>query len=113
MLSNSTTSLNALPYTSPSLSVILTLISFLILLPLFSHLCLHIVSAPLLGPILLGAIYSLPLADILPTDVQTTILKLGYLGLMLLIVQGGLEARLDILSSPVNLLLASLTGLTG
>lgn len=104
---------DALPYTSPSLVVILVLASYLLFLSLFYHAFQRLFSAGILGPLVLGAIYAKPLANILPADVQSATLSLGYLGLMLLIVQGGVEARLDILSNPRNMLIALLVGLTG
>uniref|UniRef100_V5EUC9 Cation/H+ exchanger transmembrane domain-containing protein n=1 Tax=Kalmanozyma brasiliensis (strain GHG001) TaxID=1365824 RepID=V5EUC9_KALBG len=67
----------------------------------------------ILGPLVLGAVYARPLGDILPQDVQSAVLAIGYLGLILLIVQGGLEARMDIMSSPKNLLVSILVGGTG
>ncbi|PWZ00964.1 hypothetical protein BCV70DRAFT_199329 [Testicularia cyperi] len=104
---------DALPYTSPTIVTILVISSYLLFLSLFYHVFQRIFSAGILGPLILGAIYAKPLANILPADVQSAILTIGYLGLMLLIVQGGIEARLDILSNPKNLLMATLVGFTG
>ena len=104
---------DALPYTSPSIVTILVLASYLLFLSIFYHAFQKLFSAGILGPLVLGAIYARPLANILPEDVQSAILSIGYLGLILLIVQGGLEARMDILSSPKNLAMAVLVGATG
>lgn len=104
---------DALPYTSPSLVTVLVLSSYLLLLSVFYHAFQRLLSAGILGPLVLGAIYARPLGDILPLDVQSTILSIGFLGLILLIVQGGIDARMDILASPVNLGMAVLVGATG
>ncbi|KAN0065614.1 hypothetical protein ACQY0O_000740 [Thecaphora frezii] len=103
----------SLPYVAPSIVTILVLSSFLLLLPLLSYLFQRTVSAGIVGPLLLGAVYGEPLARLLPYDVQLSVLSLGYLGLMLLIVRGGIEARLDILSDPRNLAVVLLVGCTG
>ncbi|TKY84700.1 hypothetical protein EX895_006602 [Sporisorium graminicola] len=104
---------NALPYTAPSLVVILILASYLLLLTVFYHGFQWLFSAGIIGPLVLGAIYARPLGNILPEEVQSAVLAIGYLGLLLLIVQGGLESRMDILSSPKNLAMAFLVGTTG
>lgn len=104
---------DALPYTSPSLITVLVLSSYLLLLSIFYHAFQRLLSAGILGPLVLGAIYARPLGDILPPDVQSTVLSIGFLGLILLIVQGGVDARMDILASPVNLGMAVLVGATG
>ncbi|CBQ71417.1 conserved hypothetical protein [Sporisorium reilianum SRZ2] len=105
--------MDALTYTAPSIKTILVLSSYLLLLSIFQHAFHKLLSAGILGPLVLGAIYAQPLANILPADVQSAVLAIGYLGLILLIVQGGLEARMDILSSPKNLALSVLVGGTG
>lgn len=105
--------MDALPYTSPSIVTILVLSSYILFLSIFYHAFQKLFSAGILGPLVLGAIYARPLANILPDDVQSAILSIGYLGLILLIVQGGLEARMDILSNPKNLVIATLVGITG
>ncbi|SNX87915.1 uncharacterized protein MEPE_06626 [Melanopsichium pennsylvanicum] len=106
-------SMDAVPYTSPSIVTVLVLASYLLLLSIFYHAFQLLLSAGILGPLVLGAIYASPLANILPDDVQSAILAIGYLGLILLIVKGGVEARIDILSSPKNLVMALLVGSTG
>ncbi|KAJ1021940.1 hypothetical protein NDA16_003702 [Ustilago loliicola] len=104
---------DALPYTSPSLVTILVLASYLLFLTVFYHAFQWLFSAGIIGPLVLGAMYARPLGNILPEDVQSAVLAIGYLGLILLIVQGGLESRMDILSSPKNLAMALLVGATG
>lgn len=60
-------------------------------LSIFYHAFQKLFSAGILGPLVLGAIYARPLGNMLPEHVQSAILAIGYLGLILLIVQGGLE----------------------
>lgn len=110
---NKAATMDALPYTSPPIVTILVLASYLLFLSAFYHAFQKLFSAGILGPLVLGAIYAQPLANILPPDVQSSVLSIGYLGLILLIVQGGLEARLELLSSPKNLVLSVLVGATG
>ncbi|CDR98867.1 uncharacterized protein SPSC_04442 [Sporisorium scitamineum] len=105
--------MDALEYISTSIVTILVLASYLLLLSIFHHAFQAFLSAGILGPLVLGAIYARPLANILLPDVQSAVLAIGYLGLILLIVQGGLDARIDILSSPRNLAISALVGATG
>ncbi|KAL4862940.1 hypothetical protein BDV12DRAFT_202557 [Aspergillus spectabilis] len=56
-------------------------------------------------------VYGKPLADILEIDWQETFLSLGYVGLILIIFEGGLSARLDLLKA--NLVLGMLGAATG
>ncbi|KAG8762449.1 Hsp70 ATPase ssc1 [Ceratobasidium sp. 428] len=69
--------------------------------------------AGLIGQLVLGAIYAVPLGNILPFDVQTSIGVVGYIGLIMLIVEGGLDARLDILSERRNLCICLLVAWSG
>lgn len=46
---------------------------------------------------MVGIIYGVPLANILEHNWQETFLSLGYIGLILIIFEGGLAARLDLL----------------
>ncbi|KAE8238902.1 hypothetical protein A4X06_0g8587 [Tilletia controversa] len=107
-------SLTSIPYIAPPIQTLLTLTSFL-LLSLFPRLFSHLLSAsaPVLGPLLLGLIYGAPLSSILESDVQRAVSSIGYLGLILLLVQGGSETRLDVLSDWGNADLATVAGLTG
>ncbi|KAK0539489.1 hypothetical protein OC834_000044 [Tilletia horrida] len=107
--------LTLLAYVSPSIPTLLTLASFLLLLSISSRLfstCLP-GSSPVLGPLLWGLIYGAPLSSILPPDVQRSVQSIGYLGLLLLLVEGGSETRLDVLASLRNAVLALGVGLTG
>jgi Kef-type K+ transport system membrane component KefB len=102
---------NFLPYETPNTVQLLTLGSFLILLPTIKIVFQRVLSAGLLGPLLLGLIYGAPLTDILAREWQQAFLALGYLGFILLIYEGGLATRLDLLRA--NLLLSLTCGLVG
>jgi Kef-type K+ transport system membrane component KefB len=103
-----------LPYETPSIIQLLTLGSFLVLLPAFKLIFQRLVFAGILGPLVLGIIYGVPLANILTHEWQETFLALGYLGLILLIFEGGMATRLDLLRANMALsLVCALVGVGG
>jgi Kef-type K+ transport system membrane component KefB len=103
-----------LPYETPSIIQLLTLGSFLLLLPAFKLIFQRLIFAGILGPLVLGIIYGVPLADILTREWQETFLALGYLGLILLIFEGGMTTRLDLLRANMALsLVCALVGVGG
>lgn len=61
------------------------------------------IRAGIIGPIGVGIIYGKPLANILHNDWQSTFMYLGYIGLILIIFEGGLSARLDLLQANLGL----------
>jgi predicted MFS family arabinose efflux permease len=72
---------------------ILTLISFFLFLVIAEWLADKILRASLIGHIIVGLIYGVPIANILALDWQATFLALGYLGLILIIFEGMLLCR--------------------
>ncbi|PYI03463.1 Sodium/hydrogen exchanger [Aspergillus sclerotiicarbonarius CBS 121057] len=86
-----------LAYHEPGIVDILTIISFFFILSLAEWISARILRAGIVGQIAVGIIYGRPLADILALDWQETFLALGYIGLILIIFEGGLRARLDLL----------------
>ncbi|RAH48959.1 cation:proton antiporter [Aspergillus brunneoviolaceus CBS 621.78] len=100
-----------LPYHEPGIVDILILISFFFILSLAEWASAKIIRAGIIGQIAVGIIYGKPLADILELDWQETFLSLGYVGLILIIFEGGLSARLDLLRA--NLVLSMLGAATG
>ncbi|PYH75408.1 Sodium/hydrogen exchanger [Aspergillus uvarum CBS 121591] len=100
-----------LPYHEPGIVDILILISFFFILSLAEWASAKIIRAGIIGQIAVGIIYGKPLADILELDWQKTFLFLGYVGLILIIFEGGLNARLDLLRA--NLVLSMLGAATG
>ncbi|KAB5590292.1 hypothetical protein CTheo_6273 [Ceratobasidium theobromae] len=112
-VTNESESLYALPFNEPHIDILLVAGSFIYLLNVIHGVFQFLFGAGLIGQLVLGAVYSVPLGNILPLDIQTTIGTIGYLGLILLIVEGGLDARLDILSERQNMLICVLVALSG
>ncbi|KAK3904490.1 Cation/H+ exchanger [Staphylotrichum tortipilum] len=100
-----------LAYHEPSIISILTLITFFLVLAVAEWLADKAVRASLIGHIVVGLIYGVPLGNILPGNWQETFLALGYIGLLLIIFEGGLTIRLDLLSQ--NLVLSIVAALLG
>ncbi|KAJ5899319.1 hypothetical protein N7495_004063 [Penicillium taxi] len=70
-----------------------------------------IIRAGIVGQIAVGIIYGKPLANILLLPWQETFLAIGYIGLILIIFEGGLQIRLDLLKQ--NFLLSLMGATTG
>ncbi|KAL4800379.1 Cation/H+ exchanger [Aspergillus venezuelensis] len=100
-----------LPYHEPGIVDILIIISFFFILSLAEWASAKIIRAGIIGHIVVGIIYGKPLADILHADWQSTFMYVGYVGLILIIFEGGLSARLDLLKA--NLALSMLGAATG
>ncbi|KAI0676651.1 hypothetical protein C8Q78DRAFT_36827 [Trametes maxima] len=101
----------ALPYEEPSLVSLLVLSSFLYFLNAARVLADHLLYGGVVAEIALGIIYGSPLADILPTGWEATFTVLGYIGLILVVFEGGLSSNLPMLLS--NLPLSIVCALTG
>ncbi|KAK7981524.1 Na+/H+ exchanger family protein [Apiospora saccharicola] len=86
-----------LQYHEPGIVSILILISFFTFLWLSSKISGKLIHASIVGPIVTGIIYGPPLANILHSEWQDTFLYLGFIGLILIIFEGGLTVRLDLL----------------
>ncbi|KAJ5569175.1 hypothetical protein N7450_011661 [Penicillium hetheringtonii] len=65
----------------------------------------------IIGQIAVGIIYGVPLANILEHHWQETFVTLGYVGLILIIFEGGLGARVDLLKQ--NFTLSMIGAATG
>ncbi|BCS21561.1 cation:proton antiporter [Aspergillus puulaauensis] len=98
-------------YHEPSIVQILVIISFFLFLSLAEWLSAKIIRAGLIGLIAVGIIYGKPLADILNHEWQETFIALGYVGLILIIFEGGLGARIDLLKQ--NFVLSMIGAATG
>lgn len=90
---------------------ILIIISFFTFLWVSGYISKKIIRAGIIGPILVGIIYGTPLANILEHIWQETFIYLGYIGLILIIFEGGLSTRLDLLRA--NLTLSVVGATTG
>lgn len=100
-----------LQYHEPSIVQILILISFFFFLSLAAWLSAKFIRADIIGQIAVGIIYGTPLANILLETWQETFLALGYIGLILIIFEGGLTTRLDLLKA--NFLQSNVGAATG
>ncbi|KAJ5678984.1 hypothetical protein N7462_007228 [Penicillium macrosclerotiorum] len=100
-----------LAYHEPGIVDILIIISFFFFLSLAEWFSARIIRAGIIGQIAVGIIYGVPLADILERAWQETFLAIGYVGLILIIFEGGLNIRLDLLKQ--NFLLSALGAATG
>jgi Kef-type K+ transport system membrane component KefB len=87
------------------------LISFFTFLWISEYVSAKVIRAGIIGPIAVGIIYGEPLANILHHDWAETFLYLGYIGLILIIFEGGLSTRLDLLKA--NFTLSVLGAATG
>ncbi|KAI0706919.1 Sodium/hydrogen exchanger [Cerioporus squamosus] len=101
----------ALNYEEPSVIHLLVLASFLYLLKITGTASDYILHAGIVAEIAFGIIYGSPLTGLLPTSWESTFTALGYLGLVLVIFEGGLSTNLPILLS--NLPLSIVCALTG
>ncbi|KAL4802509.1 Cation/H+ exchanger [Aspergillus unguis] len=98
-------------YHEPTIVEILVIISFFLFLSLAEVVSAKIIRAGIIGHIAVGIIYGAPLADILEREWQRTFITLGYVGLILIIFEGGLGARIDLLKQ--NFVLSMLGAATG
>ncbi|KAK3688855.1 Cation/H+ exchanger [Podospora appendiculata] len=100
-----------LEYHEPGIVSVLTLVSFFVVLAVAEWLSAKIFRAGLIGQIIVGLVYGTPIGDILAVEWQETFLALGYIGLILIIFEGGLTIRLGLLRQ--NLLLSVIAALVG
>ncbi|PSN71143.1 Sodium/hydrogen exchanger [Corynespora cassiicola Philippines] len=101
----------SLPYHEPGIITILVQASFLLLLNLVNAALDRLLYCGLLGQVFLGIAWGTPGAKWLSTHVEEVIVQLGYLGLLLLVYEGGLSTSFKSLKA--NLLLSSGVALTG
>ncbi|KAL2817544.1 Sodium/hydrogen exchanger family-domain-containing protein [Aspergillus granulosus] len=98
-------------YHEPSIVQVLVIISFFLFLSLAEWLSAKVIRAGIIGQIAVGIIYGKPLADILELEWQHAFVALGYVGLILIIFEGGLGARIDLLRE--NFVLSMIGATTG
>lgn len=103
----------SIAYVEPTIISLLILISFIYLLNVARSITRRLIYAGLIGEILVGMIYAKPLGNILKLEWQQTILDFGYIGLLLLVFEGGLETRLDFFVVKSNLFLSLVIASTG
>lgn len=101
----------AILYHEPSIITILTQSSFILALNIIYYVLDKAIYCGLIGQILVGTAWGIPGADILGSDFQQAITNLGYLGLILIVFEGGLSTDMRALRS--NLVLSLFVALTG
>ncbi|KAI1452287.1 Sodium/hydrogen exchanger [Annulohypoxylon moriforme] len=101
----------SLPYHEPGIVTILIHTSFLLLLNIGNFVLDHTLYCGLLGQIFLGIAWGTPGAKWLTTEIEEVIVQLGYLGLLLIVYEGGLSTSLKAIKA--NLLLSSCVATTG
>jgi Kef-type K+ transport system membrane component KefB len=86
------------------------LVSFFFWLSFGEWLSNKIFRAGLIGQIIVGLIYGLPIGGtIMPVEWQQAFVALGYIGLILIIFEGALAVRLDLLKSNFGLSMIAAT----
>ncbi|KAM0704232.1 hypothetical protein Q7P35_008465 [Cladosporium inversicolor] len=108
---SSTDNTASLPYHEPGIVTILIIASFLLLLNAVSYVLDRIVYCGLVGQLFIGIAWGIPGANWLSADLQHSIVQLGYLGLILIVYEGGISSNLKALKA--NLFLSSAVALTG
>ncbi|KAI0885026.1 Sodium/hydrogen exchanger [Annulohypoxylon maeteangense] len=101
----------SLPYHEPGIITILIHTSFLLLLNIGNFVLDHTLYCGLLGQIFLGIAWGTPGAKWLTVETEEVIVQLGYLGLLLLVYEGGLSTSLKAIKA--NILLSSCVAITG
>ncbi|KAL7932454.1 Sodium/hydrogen exchanger family domain-containing protein [Trichoderma chlorosporum] len=100
-----------LPYHEPGVVTILIQASFLLVLNVANFVLDNSIHCGLLGQIFVGVAWGTPGAKWLSAEVEQVIVQLGYLGLLLLVYEGGLSTSLKALWA--NLWLSSCVAITG
>lgn len=109
---NDSAAVAALPYQEPTISNILVLSSFLFLLNVTNHVLDRLVYCGLVGQVLIGVAFGTPGAKWIDKGTEQTIVQLGYLGLILLVYEGGLNTNFKSLKANADLsVLVALTGI--
>ncbi|MCJ1403604.1 hypothetical protein MMC11_006827 [Xylographa trunciseda] len=101
----------ALPYQQPGIVGILVFSSLFLLLNIIGHVLDRLLFCGLIGQIFLGVAFGTPGTKWLDTNSEAVIVQLGYLGLILLVYEGGLSTSYQSLKS--NLPLSTAVALTG
>ncbi|KAL1637271.1 hypothetical protein SLS58_009362 [Diplodia intermedia] len=109
MASNSSAA--SLPYHEPGITTILIQGSFLVILNVINTILDNTVYCGLLGQIFVGVAWGTPGAKWLSEATEEAIVQLGYLGLILLVYEGGLSTSFASLKA--NLLLSIAVAITG
>jgi Kef-type K+ transport system membrane component KefB len=101
----------ALVYDEPTIVTVLTQSSFLLSLNVVSFILDQTVYCGLIGQMLVGLAWGTPGAKALPRNFEETVTQLGYLGLILVVFEGGLATSSEALGA--DLWLSVCVALTG
>ncbi|KAE8323099.1 Sodium/hydrogen exchanger family-domain-containing protein [Aspergillus sergii] len=101
----------AFAYHEPAISTILNQTGFLLVLNLVNVCLDKLVYCGLIGQLFIGILWGTPGAKWLTRDMEIVIQQLGYLGLIMLVYEGGLSTSLPSLKA--NLLLSLAVAITG
>lgn len=100
-----------LEYDVPAAPLLLTISSFLYLLNISEALFTRLINAGLVGSLAVGIIFGPQAANIVPLDVMQTFIILGYIGVIILVFEGGLSTNISLLFG--NIFLSAAVALTG
>ncbi|KAH7418298.1 Sodium/hydrogen exchanger family-domain-containing protein [Cadophora sp. MPI-SDFR-AT-0126] len=100
-----------LPYHEPGIVTILTQTSLLLLLNIINTVFDQLIFCGLLGQVFVGVAWGTPGAKWLSLETEHVIVQLGYLGLILLVYEGGLDTNFRSLKA--NLFLSTAVAITG
>ncbi|KAI8965340.1 Sodium/hydrogen exchanger family-domain-containing protein [Daldinia sp. FL1419] len=103
--------MSSLPYHEPSITQLLTLSSFLLALNGINALLDRALYCGLVGQVLIGVAWGAPGGNWLSDDLQHAIVQLGYIGLVLLVFEGGAATDVDAVRR--NLVLSAGVAVTG
>ncbi|KAG8629259.1 hypothetical protein KVT40_003124 [Elsinoe batatas] len=101
----------SLAYIEPATVLLLIVTSLILFLNVLNSILDHFIYCGLIGQIFLGVLYGQTGAKWLDLDLQVLIQTLGYLGLVLIVYEGGLSTSIATLKS--NLYLSVLVAITG
>ena len=79
---------SSLAYHEPSITTIIILSSFLLLLNVVNYSLDKLVYCGLIGQVLLGIAWGTPGAKWLSEEMEQSVMQLGYLGLILIVYEG-------------------------
>ncbi|PVH86892.1 Sodium/hydrogen exchanger [Cadophora sp. DSE1049] len=100
-----------LPYHEPGIVTILIQTSLLLILNIVNTVFDQLIFCGLLGQVFVGVAWGKPGAKWLPVETEHVIVQLGYLGLILLVYEGGLDTNFRSLKA--NLFLSTAVAITG
>ncbi|KAI1857921.1 hypothetical protein JX265_010951 [Neoarthrinium moseri] len=101
----------SMPYHEPGITDILVLSSFFLVLNVINSVLDKWLYCGLVGQVLIGIAWGTPGGKWLSSDLEHAIVQLGYLGLIMIVFEGGLSTSIGTMKA--NLLLSVCVALTG